>query len=84
MLEEIKNQNTEVSTSDNRYFKHFSNVSENMITIDNHRIKWRTLDYLQERDGVRVPHIVKQIFCNPPAPIELLQKNINLKETIND
>jgi len=55
-----------------------------MITIDGHRLKWRVLDYLQERDGVKVPHVVKQIFCDPPAPIDIIQKNVKIKETLGN
>ena len=36
------------------------------------------VNYTKEKDGVKMPHIHKQIVADPPAPIELITSHSEL------
>jgi hypothetical protein len=42
---------------------------------------YKLIDQTREKDGVIIPHIIRQIDCNPAAPINLLIENAPFKET---
>ena len=48
------------------------------IELDGHRIKSRVVNYTQQKDGVKMPHLHKQIIANPPAPVNLIRDNIDM------
>jgi gamma-glutamyl-gamma-aminobutyrate hydrolase PuuD len=63
--------------------KQTSNVESHEVNVEGHRIRFRIINYSKERDGIRIPHLHKQIFCSPAAPIELLRNNSkDLWETV--
>ena len=52
-----------------------NSVEGNEIEVDGHIIKFRKVTYVKERDGIRLPHVHKQIFCTPPAPLDLVMNH---------
>jgi hypothetical protein len=42
---------------------------------------YKLIDQTREKDEVIIPHIIRQIDCNPAAPINLLIENAPFKET---
>jgi len=40
------------------------------------------LETTKEKDGVKIPHIVREIECDPPCELETLQKAIQFKENV--
>jgi len=40
------------------------------------------IEIVRERDGVKLPYTIRQIFCEPPAPLDMLRKHISFKENI--
>lgn len=50
--------------------------------IDGKRIAIKTLETTKERDGVKVPHVLREVTCDPPCDLKLVQDYVQLKETI--
>jgi hypothetical protein len=48
--------------------------------VDGKRIRYKTLETTKEKDGVKIPHVVKEIVCDPPCDIETLKNYIQFKE----
>ena len=70
MLEDMeKMMSTDVMPSGNTYSKCESNVESNTITINGITFRFRFIHFMKERDGIRIPHMVKQIFCSPASSI---------------
>lgn len=65
------------------YLKERRQVDSNEIIVDGHRMLFRTLDYSKERDGVLIPHILKQVYCHPAISLDLLKENSFFKESID-
>ena len=41
------------------------------------------LQYVKERDGVRLPHIVKEVQCSPPGSLATMMDYSTVTETVN-
>jgi len=84
MLNEMKQaMSTDIVPSGNTYSKVQSNVESNTITMNGITFRFRTINFLKEKDGIRIPHKVKQIICSPASSIQLLQDNSTIFESVN-
>ena len=45
---------------------------------------YKLIDQTKERDGVSLPHNVRQIDCQPAAPMHILFEHSLFKETLAD
>ena len=52
--------------------KHETKIDCHDLMIDGHHMKFRTIDFVRYKDGVELPHMIKQIYSNPPAPVKLI------------
>lgn len=85
MLADIrKDMSSDLVPSANTYSVSQSNVEMSTLTINGITFRFRTIEFFKERDGIRIPHTIRQIFCNPASPIDLLQENSKFKEIEND
>ena len=85
MEEEIaKMDENQLANTGSAYSKQKSNVNTNQITVDGKTLRFRSIDLMKEKNGVKMPHQVNQIHCSPPAPIELVKEHSTIKERIND
>ena len=85
MLEDImEKMQTEVVPAINNYTKSSSTVETSSMTVGEYTLNFRIINYIKEKDGIRIPHIIKQVFCNPAVSVECLRDNCIFKETIND
>jgi hypothetical protein len=50
--------------------------------VDGKRIRYKTLETTKEKDGVKIPHMLREIECDPPCDLETLQKCISFKENV--
>ena len=50
--------------------------------IDGKRITVKTLESTKEKDGVKFPHVLKEVTCDPPCDMKTLQDFVQLRETI--
>jgi len=64
------------------YTKSYHTVDQREDIVDGKRIKYKTLESTKEKDGVKIPHVVREIECDPPCDLETLQKHIQFKENI--
>jgi hypothetical protein len=78
-----KMMSSDVVPSGNTYVKSQSNVESSTITINGVTFRFRLIHLMKERDGIRIPHLVKQIFCSPACSLQLLQENASLMETVD-
>ncbi len=49
-----------------------------------YRILYKLIDQTKEKDGVVLPHIVRQIDCNPAAPMNILKENALFEESLDE
>ncbi len=42
------------------------------------------IDQTKEKDGVELPHVVRQIDCNPAAPVNILKDNALFDEILDE
>jgi len=85
MLKDMKKMmGKDIIPSENTYVKSQSNIESSTILINGIKFRFRFIHLMKERDGIRIPHIIKQIFCSPGSSIQLLQDNSTLKESINE
>jgi mRNA-degrading endonuclease RelE of RelBE toxin-antitoxin system len=54
------------------------------LQIGKYRLLYKFIDQTKEKDGVVLPHIVRQIDCNPAAPLNLLLENAIFEEELED
>ena len=82
MLQLPEFQQRAIQPTSTTYTKSYSSVDEREDIIDGKRIKYKTLETTKEKDGVKIPHIVREIECDPPCELETLQKCIQFKEDV--
>ena len=46
-------------------------------------LRQKVLQFVKERNGIRLPHLIKELYCSPPASIPTVLKYSTLVETIN-
>lgn len=46
------------------------------------RIKVRTLETTKEKDGVRIPHILREITCDPPCDLDTVKNYAKIRENL--
>ena len=74
--EGIANLNLE----DTSYSKETHNVDQRSALVNGCRIRQKTLETIKEKDGVRMPHLVKEVTCDPPCDIDTVKDFVKLKE----
>jgi hypothetical protein len=57
-------------------------VDEQHAVIDGKKLTIRTLETTKEKDGVRIPHILREITCEPEMDLETVRKYAKLRENI--
>jgi hypothetical protein len=65
------------------YTKERRQVETRALQIGRYRILYKMIDQTKEKDGVELPHIVRQIDCNPAAPINILKENTLFEEFVD-
>ena len=43
------------------------------MAVDGYKMVWKLIDQSKERDGVKIPHVLKQIVCEKPTPLEVIR-----------
>ena len=54
------------------------------VQVGKYRIMYKLVDETRERDGISLPHIVRQINCHPAAPMNILSENSIFEETLGE
>lgn len=50
--------------------------------INGKRITVKTLESTKEKDGVKFPHVLKEVTCDPPCELKTLQDFVDIRESI--
>ncbi len=66
------------------YTKEHRQVETRALQIGQYRILYKLIDQTKEKDGIVLPHLVRQIDCNPAAPINILKENALFEETLEE
>eukprot|EP00347_Sterkiella_histriomuscorum_P013873 403363041 len=72
----------QIQPQSSTYEKSYHSVDSREEVIDGKRIKYRTLETTKEKDGVKIPHLLREIECDPPCDIDTLQKCITFREDV--
>ena len=72
------------NVSRHSYTKEHRQVETRALQIDKYRILYKLIDQTKEKDGIVLPHIVRQIDCNPAAPLDILRDNALFEETVDE
>ncbi len=62
------------------YSKQSHSVDSHEAVLDGKKISVKTMDTSKEKDGVKIPHVLKQVTCDPPCEIDTLKDYVALKE----
>jgi hypothetical protein len=62
------------------YTKSFHSLDQHEDILDGKRIKYKTLESTKEKDGVKIPHVLREITCDPPVDLDKLRDYIQFKE----
>jgi len=81
-LEKIEKCDKNFVAKDHCSLKETSKMDSNTVTINGVTIRSRVIEIIRERDGVKLPYIIRQVFCEPAAPLDMLRKHISFKENI--
>lgn len=65
------------------YTKEHRQVETRAIQLGKYRILYKFIEQTKEKDGLILPHIVRQIDCSPAAPIDLLMENSPYEEELD-
>lgn len=57
-------------------------MEQSSALVNGVRIRQKSLETIKEKDGVRMPHVVKEVTCDPPCDIETLKNYSLLKESV--
>jgi ribonuclease BN (tRNA processing enzyme) len=76
MLQEIGKFDKGMLSKGQVSFKESRNMETSRITIDDVTFKIRIGSYLKEKNGVRVPHAIKQIRASKPVDLKFFQNVI--------
>eukprot|EP00347_Sterkiella_histriomuscorum_P022989 403336380 len=82
MLQSQDFQQRQIQPESSTYEKSYHSVDSREEVIDGKRIKYRTLETTKEKDGVKIPHTLREIQCDPPCDLETLQKCITFREDV--
>jgi hypothetical protein len=58
-------------------------MEASQLTVNGINLQQRKLEFLIERDGMRIPHTLKELLCSPPAHIPTVMDYVSLTETVN-
>ena len=72
------------NVSRHSYTKEHRQVETRALQIDKYRILYKLIDQTKEKDGVILPHIVRQIDCNPAASLDILRENALFEESLDE
>ena len=64
------------------YTKEHRQVETRSLQIGQYRLLYKLIDQTKERDGLIIPHIVRQIDCSPAAPLNILLENAFFQEEL--
>ena len=64
------------------YTKETRQVETRSIQLGKYRLMYKLIDQTKERDGVQLPHLIRQIEANPGAPMNLIAENAPFEETL--
>lgn len=66
------------------YTKESRKVETRALQIGKYRILYKLIDQTKEKDGVMMPHVVRQIDCSPATPLSLLMENAPFEEILEE
>ena len=84
MLDKIKGIKHDVVLSGNTYQTMNQHVEQSQITINGITLRQKVINIIKERDGVRLPLVVKELFCSPPSTIPLVLDYATISESLGD
>jgi hypothetical protein len=58
-------------------------VETRALQLGKYRVLYKFIDQTKEKDGLMLPHIVRQIDCSPAAPLNLLIENSFFEEELD-
>jgi hypothetical protein len=59
-------------------------VETRALQVGEYRILYKLIDQTKEKDGIVLPHVVRQIDCNPAAPLNILKDNALFDELLEE
>jgi len=80
MLENCEKLDKNVVAEKHSSVKDMSRIESFSVIINGVEIRSRIIDVTRERDGVKIPYTIRQIFCRPGAPLDMLRRQITFKE----
>jgi hypothetical protein len=57
-------------------------VDQHEAVIDGKKISIKTLETTKEKDGVKIPHVLREVTCEPPCELKTLQDYVKMHETV--
>ena len=84
MLDKIKHTtpSKDVVISGNTYQTFNQHVEQSQITINGVTLRQKVINLIKERDGVRLPCLIKELFCSPPCTLPLALDYATITETL--
>jgi hypothetical protein len=58
--------------------KEHRQVETRAIQLGQYRLLYKLIDQTKEKDGIKLPLMIRQIDCHPAAPLNLLVENIEI------
>ena len=83
MLDQLKGDKQDVVFSGNTYTNVSHNVETSQITVNGITLRQKVIQFIKERDGVRIPYLIKELFCSPPATLPLVLDYATITESIS-
>lgn len=59
-------------------------MEQSSAIVNGVRIKQKQLESIKEKNGVKMPHTVKEVTCDPPCDLDTLKKYSQMKESVGD
>lgn len=79
-LQSSQTQQQQIQPERTSYMKSYHSVDQREDVVNGKRIKYKTLETTKEKDGVKIPHVIREITCDPPCELDTLKDYVKFKE----
>ena len=81
LMDQFKQEGlSNLNLEDTSYSKETHSVDQRSALVNGSRIRQKTLETIKEKDGVRMPHLVKEITCDPPCDLKTVRDFVKMRE----
>lgn len=66
------------------YSKEQRSSETRTIQIGKYRMLYKLIDHVKERDGLKLPHLIRSVECHPATPLNLVIENSPFDEVLDE